>query len=233
MEEIKMSDGTGNAGNAGADGGQGNAGNEGNVFMTFATKEDYQKHLDSTLGKRFAEINTDANAKAEAKFKTDMDALKAQIQELQAGKGAGKGKGEGGEDLTALKARLAAMEQTVKTSQERERRASLNAIAAELNAVNAEQVTALVSSALKRNEDGSVSVLNAEGQVRYNGEGKPMTVREYVKEFLESNPHLVKASGQPGGGSPGARMGSGADKAALLNLPPIERLKAARAAGIK
>jgi hypothetical protein len=197
-----MSDGTGGNANTGDTGNTGNTGQgaDGGAGKVEFTPEQ-QEYIDTLIGRKYAEAHT----KAQAKFQPEMDTLKAQIQELQANKGEDKNKGNG-EDLTALKERLAAMEQSVKTSQERERRSRLNAIAAELNAVNAEQVTALIAPSIKVGEDGNVVVLNAEGQTRFNGEGKPMGVKEYVKEFLDTNPHFVKAGGNPGAGSQGAKF---------------------------
>lgn len=190
-----------------------------------------QAHIDALIGKKYAEAHT----KAEGKWNEKVSTLEKQLNELQ-GKGEGKEKKDKGEDLTALKDRLAAMEEREKKSQERERRAEILTIAAELNAVSGNQVAMLVTPHLRETENGKLAVVNAEGQVRYNSNGQPMTVKEFVGEFLNGNPHLVKASGATGAGSQGARFG--ADSAgkpltvdSIRNMP-IEDLKKEMAKGI-
>lgn len=66
--------------------------------------------------------------------------------------------------------------------------------AAEFQAVNAEQVKALLANQVRLNEQGEVEVVSAEGSVRYDDAGKPLSVRDLVKEFLLSNPHFRAAS---------------------------------------
>ena len=144
-----------------------------------------------------------AYAKAEEKYKAEAEALKVAMAE--------KTKEGKGEDLTALKEGLAAITQELKQAKETAARDNLKAIAAELNAVSGEQVAMLVSPYIQT-VDGKVVVLNAEGVVRVNGKGDPMTTKELVIEFLAHNPHLVKASGLTGAGSSGARGGNGSNK---------------------
>ncbi len=202
-----MPDGTDNTGAAqggtgqAGDGSQGSTGDEGKLSFT---PDELQAHTDKTLNKRFGEIQT----AAEAKNKVEVDTLTARIKELEAGKGDGdKGEKGKGEDLTALETRLAAQEKEIKQSQERDRISEVRTTVAGFDVVSGEQVATLVSPAIKRLEDGSLAILNAEGQRRINAEGKPMSVQEYVGEFLTANPHLVKAGGGPGGGSHGAGPG--------------------------
>lgn len=66
--------------------------------------------------------------------------------------------------------------------------------AARYRAVAPEQVKALLAGSVRLGESGEPEVLDAEGNVRYNDSGKPVTVNELVKEFLDTNPHFV----QPG-----------------------------------
>jgi len=192
-----------------------------------------QAHIDKIFNAKFADVHT----KAEAKARLEVDALKAEIEALKV-KPVGKKeekkdeKKEPGTDLTALKERLAAMELREKESKERNSQAKLLTVAAELNAVNGEQVAILIQPFIKTKEDGTLYVVNAEGQERMNGDGKPMTIKEFVAEFLAANTHLVKATGHPGAGSFSNKNGS-VDHSALLALSPVERIKAARAAGIK
>lgn len=65
--------------------------------------------------------------------------------------------------------------------------------AAQLRAVNADQVKALLKPNLRLNESGEVEVLDSKGTVRYNDQGQPFGVNDLVKEFLDANPHFVAA----------------------------------------
>jgi hypothetical protein len=66
--------------------------------------------------------------------------------------------------------------------------------AAKHNAVNAEQVKALLSNQVRMNNDGDVEVIDGKGSVRYNDKGEPVGVDDLVREFLDSNPHFKLAS---------------------------------------
>lgn len=191
-----MSDGTEKAGDAGNASPKTNGGDEGKVNLS-------QAELDALINKKFAEAHTKAEAKYSAQYADKITALEEELTALK--KSGEKKKTEPqGEDLSALKERLAAMELTAKRDRERAARSTLDAMAAELGAVNSHQVSTLISSNMQVSDDGSISVLNDEGQVRLNANGAPLTVREFVKEFLDNNPHMVKAGGQPGAGSQGA-----------------------------
>ena len=66
--------------------------------------------------------------------------------------------------------------------------------AAKYNAVNAEQVKALLSSNVRLNEDGEVEVIDSKGSVRYSDKGSAIGVEDLVKEFLDANPHFKLAN---------------------------------------
>lgn len=66
--------------------------------------------------------------------------------------------------------------------------------AARYNAVNAEQVKALLSSNIRLNDSGDVEVVDAKGSVRYTDKGEPLNVDDLVKEFLDTNPHFKLAN---------------------------------------
>ena len=197
-----------------------------------------QAFIDASFNKRFAEVNAKAEktlqeavASAETKYKEQSATIEKELAELK--KKVASGGDKGSDDLTALKARLATLEADKIKSLEMARKAQLLTVASELNAVSGDQVAMLVSPYIK-SEEGQLSVINAEGQARLNGEGKPMAIKEFVTEFLAGNPHLVKVSGTPGAGSQGNRgEANPAKQEALLKLPPAERITAARAAGIK
>lgn len=63
--------------------------------------------------------------------------------------------------------------------------------AAKHRAVNPEQVVALVKNNVRLGEDGDVEVIGADGSVQYNDNGTPMGVDDFVKNWLDSNPHFV------------------------------------------
>lgn len=64
--------------------------------------------------------------------------------------------------------------------------------AAKLRSVNPEQVKSLLVSSVRLNEDGDVEVVDTTGSVRYNDDGKPVTVEQLVDDFLKENPHFVQ-----------------------------------------
>lgn len=66
--------------------------------------------------------------------------------------------------------------------------------AAKYNAVNAEQVKALLSTNVRLNDSGDVEVVDATGAVRYTDSGAPLGVDDLVKEFLDTNPHFKMAN---------------------------------------
>lgn len=66
--------------------------------------------------------------------------------------------------------------------------------AAKYNAVNAEQVKALLGSNLRLNEEGEVEVVDAKGSVRYDDKGQALGVDDLVREFLDTNPHFKLAT---------------------------------------
>lgn len=66
--------------------------------------------------------------------------------------------------------------------------------AAKYNAVNAEQVKALLSTNVRLSDTGDVEVVDAKGSVRYNEKGESYQVEDLVKEFLDTNPHFKLAN---------------------------------------
>lgn len=66
--------------------------------------------------------------------------------------------------------------------------------AARYNAVNADQVKALLSSNIRLNDSGDVEVVDSKGSVRYSDKGEPIGVEDLVKEFLDQNPHFKIAN---------------------------------------
>lgn len=64
--------------------------------------------------------------------------------------------------------------------------------AAQLKAVNAEQVKQLLKPNIRFSEDGAVEIIDREGKVRYTDQGTPFKVEDLVSEFLNQNPHFVQ-----------------------------------------
>ncbi len=64
-------------------------------------------------------------------------------------------------------------------------------------AINAQQVVALVKNQIRLADDGSVEIIDNNGQPRYNDKGEPMQVESLVSEFLDTNAHFRAAT--PGG----------------------------------
>ena len=67
-------------------------------------------------------------------------------------------------------------------------------------AVNPEHVAKLLRSNVKMSDDGSVTVLDAEGNARFTGTGDSMTVGALVEEFLTNNSYF-RVAGPSGAGS--------------------------------
>ena len=80
---------------------------------------------------------------------------------------------------------------------------SILSIASSNNAINPSQVVALLKEEVKYNDDGRIEVVDNNSNVRYNKSGKPLTLEDRVKEFLDSNPHFRKGS-MSGSGSQSA-----------------------------
>ena len=70
----------------------------------------------------------------------------------------------------------------------------LLAAAAQYNAVNANQVKALLVNSVRLNDDGEVEVVDEQGKPRYSEKGKPVGVEDLVREFLDTNPHFKLAN---------------------------------------
>ncbi|MBI5561916.1 MAG: hypothetical protein HY894_03550 [Deltaproteobacteria bacterium] len=200
-----------------------------------------QAHFDGVFNKRFAEVS----AKSEAKLKEEIAAVEgkflAQIaakeKELAEVKAAGEKKGKGVDD-SAVNERIAAIEAKLKKANETAIKGLLESAAARLNAVDPEQVAILARMKTRTDGDGNLTVVNAEGLPRLNAANKPMTADELLKEFLDANPHLVKASGPTGAGSTGAaHQTTGAAKtmkrAEFDKLPPEHQRAFAISPGAK
>lgn len=185
-----------------------------------------QKVIDDLINKKYGEAMT----KAEAKSKAKTDALEAQIEELKKDKGTPQDDSQKS-DITALQEGLVSVTKELAQEKLKASREGLKSMASDFNAVSGGQVATLIMPFIKY-DGGKTLVLNANGEVRYSGEGegREMTVKEFIKEFLNENPHLVKASKNSGAGSASAKGKGGASGVEdLRKLPPAERITQIRA----
>src|SRR3990167_4177282 len=192
--------------------------------MEFSTEQ--QAFIDDLISKKYTEAYTKAGEKAktdiaeavsraEVKYKSDIDALKKDNEVL---------KSAGGKvDDKAVPERIAAIEGQLKQAREAADKGKLESIAAKMNAVNPEQVAVLIRQHIKTDDNGNLIIVNAEGQPRVNADSKPMTENELFKEFLDGNPHLVKASGSTGAGSTGS-TGSNTGAAKTIKRGDFDKL---------
>ena len=72
-------------------------------------------------------------------------------------------------------------------------------------AINPQQVVQLLKGQVRLNEAGTVDVVDANGQVRYDDNGNPLKVSKLVNDFLTANPHFVSAG--PNGSGTGQGVG--------------------------
>jgi hypothetical protein len=95
----------------------------------------------------------------------------------------------------------------------------LSDAAGKLNAVNPGQVRQLLDTHLKLDDNHDPIVVDGQGNPRFVG-GKPMTADQLVKEFLDANPHMVRAqnTGDGGGAGGGRTMADGTVTPELAKL---------------
>ena len=101
----------------------------------------------------------------------------------------------------------------------------LNA-AAEAKAVNPAHIVDLMKNNVRLGETGSVEVLDADGQVRYNTDtAAPMTIEEAVGEFLVQNPYFRAAQPAGSGSTGNTNSASREVKLSDLNMSDPEHRK--------
>ena len=183
-----------------------------------------QAHVDSLINKKFVDVHTQAEAKAQGAI----DELKAEIETLKGSKETKKTPDNNNEDLTALQDKIAVLEADKIKGFHLSSESNIIAEASDLKAINSRQVYELLKSQIDIAPDGSRKVINAEGQDRMTEAG-PMTEKELVTEFLTANPHFVQASGKVGSGSQTPGFGESNDED-ISKLPLVEQLTAVRAA---
>ena len=71
---------------------------------------------------------------------------------------------------------------------------SILSLASKNNAIAPDQVVALLKNSVNYNDDGRIEILDNNKNIRYNPKGELLTIEDYVKEFLDANPHFRKGS---------------------------------------
>lgn len=171
------------------------------------TQEEFDRHmagLKSSLSKKFEKQFADLGDIEELR------ALKAQAEQRRTDEALKKGEFE--RVLQELAAKKDA-EIVQRDSIIREFKVDtplLNA-AAKYRSVNPEQVKALLRNSVRLNSDGEVEVLDDSGSVRYNDQGRPVPVEDFVREWLDQNPHFV----QPTPATSAAKSGISNDRSEL------------------
>ena len=74
--------------------------------------------------------------------------------------------------------------------------------ATELGAIKPQQVKELLANSVKLADDGTIEVLDNNKNTRYDSKGEPLSVRGFVEEFLNANPHFQRST-PSGAGSKG------------------------------
>ena len=88
-----------------------------------------------------------------------------------------------------------------------------------LGAYKPEQISTLLAGQISHTEDGRMIVLGGDGKPRTNGRGEDLSVEDFVKEFIEANPHFQRAApGRGSGGSGGGPTGGAAGGLDLKNM---------------
>jgi hypothetical protein len=71
---------------------------------------------------------------------------------------------------------------------------SILSLASKNNAIAPDQVVSLLKNSVNYNDDGRIEILDNNKNIRYNPKGELLTIEDYVKEFLDANPHFRKGS---------------------------------------
>jgi len=90
--------------------------------------------------------------------------------------------------------------------------------ASRYRAVNSEQVKSLVRNHVRLNADGDVEVLDEKGSVRYDDNGRPISVDNFVQTWLQQNPHFV----QPTPSTTGTRTSIGVSQDSKVDLSKLD-----------
>ena len=111
--------------------------------------------------------------------------------------------------------------------------AKLLSAATSLKALRPDQVASLLRGSIKFDTVNGATIVDASGNI-LSKDGKPVTVEEHVKKFLEDNPHFMPAS--PGGAGSQGTSGGGSRSAFTLSAEDAKdpaKYRVAREAALK
>ena len=210
--------------NADADGSAGGGSQQANQQTTEAPKKaavefsnDQQQLLEAKINEAFGRGAAKAERELTAKIAELESQLKAKAEQPKA---ESAGKSYSDDDLkkaiaareTELKGlleqtqkdsqtKLSAAEQRIAALLDKDKTAAIVTAAAKANAIDPSDVVALVGGMVHHGDDGSLVVLNEQGQPKLGKNGDPMTVEDFVATYLAAKPHLVRGANTGGAGS--------------------------------
>jgi hypothetical protein len=158
-----------------------------------------QEEVNAIVTKRLSQVekkfaNIDVSEYQELKSLKEQQETEAALKRQEFDKVLGQVKSASEQKIAALTREL----ETIKID------GALIAEASARKAVAPDKVAALLRNNLKLGADGTVEVLDTDGQVRYDADkAKPLGISDLVEEFLQSNPYFVAAAPAGSGAKPG------------------------------
>jgi hypothetical protein len=181
-----------------------------------------QEELDTILQKRLSQA-TKKFADVDLNEYQELKALKNQIEEEQLIK-----RQEFDKVLQKTKQQNAQEVQNLRSELEKIKvDGALISAASSAQSVNPEHVSQLLRTNVRLSDDGSVTVVDSDGNTRFTDKGDHFTVADLVDEFLQTNPYF-KVAGPSGAGSTsniGTRSEETFDLSKLNLHDPKDRIK--------
>jgi hypothetical protein len=181
-----------------------------------------QEELDGILQKRLSQA-TKKYADVDLNEYNELKSLKTQIEEEQLikrqefDKVLQKTKQQSAKEVSQLRSEL----EKIKVD------GALISASSKAGSVNPQHVATLLRNNIKMNDDGNVTVVDNEGNARFDNKGDAMSVSALVDEFLTENTYF-KVAGPSGAGSSGntdTRSNEKFDLAKLDMHNPSDRAK--------
>lgn len=181
-----------------------------------------QEELDGILQKRLSQA-TKKYADVDLNEYNELKSLKTQIEEEQLikrqefDKVLQKTKQQSAKEVNQLRSEL----EKIKVD------GALISASSKAGSVNPQHVATLLRNNIKMNDDGNVTVVDNEGNARFDNKGDAMSVSALVDEFLTENTYF-KVAGPSGAGSSGntdTRSNEKFDLAKLDMHNPADRAK--------
>jgi len=161
--------------------------NQEKVFTQEQVNEIVAKRI-SQVNKRFADIDVDEYRELKTLRQQQEEEQMINRQEFE--KLLKQTKAKADEEVTTLRSEL----EKIKVDG-----ALINA-ASKAGSVNPEHIAQLLKKHIRLDSNGSVSVVDSEGNVRYNDSADPMSVDDLTEEFLNANTYY-RVAGPSGSGS--------------------------------